>query len=69
VADLLFPTEMNIFMDDLVTAGRQLGLPMAVMTSYGPDIARFVDRAQPSRHCISPCAQDGLIAAREREAH
>lgn len=40
------PTEIKVFYDDLVISGRQLELPMPVMNSYAPDIARFVDRAR-----------------------
>jgi 2-dehydropantoate 2-reductase len=38
------PTEVKVFYDDLVTTGRQLGVPMPVMGGYAEDIARFVDR-------------------------
>ena len=35
------PTEIKVFYDDLVTTGRQLGVPMPVMSSYAQDIASF----------------------------
>jgi 2-dehydropantoate 2-reductase len=38
------PTEVKVFYDDLVTTGRQLGVPMPVMSSYAEDIARLVDQ-------------------------
>jgi ketopantoate reductase len=36
------PTEIKVFYDDLMTTGHQFGVPMPTMSSYAPDIARFV---------------------------
>jgi 2-dehydropantoate 2-reductase len=38
------PTEIKVFYDDLMTTGRQFGVPMPVMGSYARDIACFVSR-------------------------
>jgi len=38
------PTEIKVFYDELMATGRQIGVPMPVMSSYAQDIASFVDR-------------------------
>jgi 2-dehydropantoate 2-reductase len=39
------PTEVKTFYDDIIGTGRQLGVPMPVMESYGEAIRRFAMRA------------------------
>jgi hypothetical protein len=40
------PAEIKVFYEDLVSTGRELGVPMPVMSSYPQDIASFVNRRQ-----------------------
>jgi 2-dehydropantoate 2-reductase len=37
-------TEIKTFYDDLMTAGKELGVPMPVMSGYSQDIASFVEQ-------------------------
>jgi hypothetical protein len=40
------PKEIKTFFDDLMATGRELGVPMPVMSSYAEDIAQFVEMNQ-----------------------
>jgi 2-dehydropantoate 2-reductase len=39
------PTEIKVFYDDLLLTGRELGVPMPVMSGYGQDIGALAGRA------------------------